>query len=315
MAIDIPRDFLGKGISDVPSIVMKPTENSRGKPLIGAAVKVADGLFWTALSAAESDVSVNLDLLESQDWIDLPLVYETGQRAILAFGKGTDGEQVFREAMAAWGTPQKEDFAIAKQSNNVIGDNPAVKALSGFLNRLKLSVLMADCQSGGCDDPVRVIRSCSTVIGAPDQSNEVLSDAYTSRGAAEEVLGKFDQSLADLDEAVQLNPLNPRPRLERGYTHQSMRNYDQAIADYTEAIRLRPTYALAYCDRSGAYGEAGNWDRSLADADEAIRLDGSIACAYINRGMAYSNKGTPLERSLSTLKRFDSALRGCPALC
>ena len=31
-------------------------------------------------------------------------VYETGQRAILTFEKGTPGERVFQKAMAAWTT-------------------------------------------------------------------------------------------------------------------------------------------------------------------------------------------------------------------
>ena len=39
-----------------------------------------------------------------RDWIDLPFVYETGQRAILTFEKGSQGDQVFQKAMAAWKT-------------------------------------------------------------------------------------------------------------------------------------------------------------------------------------------------------------------
>ena len=102
VVIDIPGDFPGKGIRSVPRIVMKPTEEARGQPLIGAAAKVADGFFWIALSAAAADVTTNLDLLKSQDWIDLPFVYETGQRAILTFEKGSSGDQVFQKAVAAW---------------------------------------------------------------------------------------------------------------------------------------------------------------------------------------------------------------------
>ena len=36
------------------------------------------------------------------EWIDLPFTYETGQRAILTFEKGSQGDQVFEKAMAAW---------------------------------------------------------------------------------------------------------------------------------------------------------------------------------------------------------------------
>jgi len=100
--IDAPSDMPGKGIKKVPRIVMKPTEEARGQPLVGAEAKITDGFFWIALSAADADISANLALLRERDWIDLPFVYETGQRAILTFEKGTQGDQVFQKAMSAW---------------------------------------------------------------------------------------------------------------------------------------------------------------------------------------------------------------------
>jgi hypothetical protein len=100
--IDAPSNMPGKGIKKVPRIVMKPTEEARGQPLVGAEAKITDGFFWIALSAADADISANLALLRERDWIDLPFVYETGQRAILTFEKGTQGDQVFQKAMAAW---------------------------------------------------------------------------------------------------------------------------------------------------------------------------------------------------------------------
>jgi hypothetical protein len=102
--IDAPADMPGKGIKKVPRIVMKPTEEARGQPLVGADAKITDGFFWIALSAAEADISANLALLRERDWIDLPFVYVTGQRAILTFEKGTPGERVFQKAIAAWST-------------------------------------------------------------------------------------------------------------------------------------------------------------------------------------------------------------------
>jgi hypothetical protein len=94
--------FPGKGIGNVPRVMMKPAEDARGQPLIGASAKVADGFFWIALSALDADVQANLAMLRDRNWIDLQLVYDTGQRAILTFEKGTAGDRVFSEALAAW---------------------------------------------------------------------------------------------------------------------------------------------------------------------------------------------------------------------
>ena len=102
VVVDAPASFPGKGIRDVPRLVMKPGEDARGQPLIGASAKVADGFFWIALSGVEADVTANLGLLKGREWIDLPLVYENGQRAILTFEKGNPGDRVFDKALTAW---------------------------------------------------------------------------------------------------------------------------------------------------------------------------------------------------------------------
>jgi hypothetical protein len=102
VVLETPATFPGKGIRDVPRIVMKPAEDARGQPLIGASAKVADGFFWVALSGVDTDVTANLRLLKDREWFDLPLVYESGQRAILTFEKGTAGDRVFDQTLAAW---------------------------------------------------------------------------------------------------------------------------------------------------------------------------------------------------------------------
>jgi hypothetical protein len=99
----LPPDFPFGGISNVPSILMKQSEQTRGSPLAGLAVKVTSGFFLVGLSATEGDIHRNLELLKERSWFDIPLVYNNGRRAILAIEKGTPGDRVFKEAFAAWG--------------------------------------------------------------------------------------------------------------------------------------------------------------------------------------------------------------------
>jgi hypothetical protein len=97
---DGPKSTSGRGIGEVRGVAMKRAEPERGVPLSALATKIGDGLFRIALSA--TDVSTNVTLLGEGEWIDMPFVYDTGQRAILAFEKGPTGDRVFREALAAW---------------------------------------------------------------------------------------------------------------------------------------------------------------------------------------------------------------------
>ncbi len=101
--IDTPAGFPGGGIKAVPALVMKPTEESRGQPLDGAAAKVADGYFWIAFANDGPTMQQNIALLRERNWIDIPIVYDNDQRAILTLEKGTPGQRVFDKAFAAWG--------------------------------------------------------------------------------------------------------------------------------------------------------------------------------------------------------------------
>jgi hypothetical protein len=99
---NLPADFPGGGVANVPGILMKQSEQARGTPLAGLAVKVTNGFFLIGLSAVEADVQRNVQLLKDRPWFDLPIVYTNGGRAILAMEKGPPGDRAFAEAFAAW---------------------------------------------------------------------------------------------------------------------------------------------------------------------------------------------------------------------
>jgi hypothetical protein len=98
----LPADFPSGGISNVPGILMKQAEQTRGTPLAGLAVKVTPGFYLIGLSNAETDKDRNLQLLKERGWFDIPVVYNNNRRAILALEKGTPGERVFADAFKAW---------------------------------------------------------------------------------------------------------------------------------------------------------------------------------------------------------------------
>jgi hypothetical protein len=99
----LPADFPEGGIGNVPGVLMKQDEQARGLPLAGLAVKVTNGYFLIGLSAVDADVQRNVQLLKERDWFDIPIVYTSGKRAILALEKGTPGVRAFEEAFRAWG--------------------------------------------------------------------------------------------------------------------------------------------------------------------------------------------------------------------
>ncbi|TAK48954.1 MAG: hypothetical protein EPO23_05735 [Xanthobacteraceae bacterium] len=92
----------GGSVGNVPGVLMKQNEQTRGTPLAGLAVKVTDGFFLIGLSNVEADRQRNIMLLKERPWFDVPIVYTNQRRAILAIEKGSPGERAFADAFMIW---------------------------------------------------------------------------------------------------------------------------------------------------------------------------------------------------------------------
>ncbi|MCV6600193.1 MAG: hypothetical protein OIF54_01290 [Cohaesibacter sp.] len=90
-------------ISEIPGLIMKPTEDSRGQGLFGEPVRIADDLHWIALNAGEKALRYNLELLALRQWIDIPILFKSGRRGILTIQKGESGKVVMEDALRQWG--------------------------------------------------------------------------------------------------------------------------------------------------------------------------------------------------------------------
>jgi hypothetical protein len=93
-------------VRDVGLLQFKNEETVRGTPVAGLPVPVKENLFLIGLSNLASDVERNTELMLRRNWIDLPIRFTSGQRAILSFEKGLAGEQVLNEAFRQWGGGQ-----------------------------------------------------------------------------------------------------------------------------------------------------------------------------------------------------------------
>ena len=57
---NLPADAPGGGVQNIPGVLMKQAEQTRGVPLAGLAVKVTPGFFLIGLSSMETDVQRNV---------------------------------------------------------------------------------------------------------------------------------------------------------------------------------------------------------------------------------------------------------------
>jgi hypothetical protein len=94
--------FEGGGVDNILRIAFKGSEAAPGAPLIGIPAKIADGYFLVALSNNDAERNQNTQLMLQQQWIDIPIAYRSGRRALVTMEKGIPGNKVFQDAIRAW---------------------------------------------------------------------------------------------------------------------------------------------------------------------------------------------------------------------
>ncbi|MCB4771008.1 hypothetical protein LGR54_20575 [Ancylobacter sp. Lp-2] len=99
----LPPDFDYGNVSSVPGIQAMASEGAQGAPLRGLAVRVAPGYFLVGLLSGDREQQYNMSMLFSRGFLNVPVVFENGRRAILVVEKGAAGEEAFRTAFTAWG--------------------------------------------------------------------------------------------------------------------------------------------------------------------------------------------------------------------
>ena len=118
------------------------------------------------------------------------------------------------------------------------------------------------------------------------------AEALACRGRAWREAGEPKKGLADLNEALLLEPDNPGWLSNRGLIYDDLGEYDRAIRDYDRAIQLGSSDALLYNNRGLAHKANKEYDAALRDYSQAIRLDPRMSDAFFNRGNAYKARGT-----------------------
>jgi tetratricopeptide (TPR) repeat protein len=129
---------------------------------------------------------------------------------------------------------------------------------------------------------------CSAVIESGHESGRTLSMAFCNRGHVLIEKQEYDRAIADLNQAIAIDPGYACSYNNRGRAFVFKGDYDGALADYNQAVRLDPKFALAYNNRADVWLHKGDLDRTIDDLSTAIRLDSKFVLAYTNRCRAWS---------------------------
>lgn len=129
--------------------------------------------------------------------------------------------------------------------------------------------------------------------------------AWNLRGSALFDTGETDRAIADFNEALRRLPNNGTILHNRANAFLRKQDYARALADYDEAVRQNPREALVHQNRGQTRQAMGDLDGALADMNSAVRFGPRVPLAFIGRGVVFRAKGDP-DRAIAD---FDEAIR------
>ena len=133
--------------------------------------------------------------------------------------------------------------------------------------------------------------------------------AYDRRGSAYYYRGEYAKSIADYNQAIELNKgQEPIEFYMRGLSRQNLGMTEAALDDFTHAITLGYDHANAYIARGRAYTYKGLKAEAVADFTRAIERDATGTLVYGLRGIALVH----LKRYQEALPDFDRYLPSTP---
>jgi tetratricopeptide (TPR) repeat protein len=132
---------------------------------------------------------------------------------------------------------------------------------------------------------------CSAVIGFSPFRGAFMAFAFEGRARIAMRHGDARSAIADLDQAIRLNPNRAAFFRDRGLAHRQNGDLHLAIADLDQAIALDPKRAAPYTNRGLALADTGDLDRAILSYNTAIRLAPADAEALAGRGLALLAQG------------------------
>jgi S1-C subfamily serine protease len=128
-------------------------------------------------------------------------------------------------------------------------------------------------------------------IAALPPSTQLNAEDYLISGTDKYEKGDFRGALADLNQAITLNPKDSDAYNNRGVLkYEKLNDVQGALSDYNQAIALDPKNSLAYHNRGFLKDEKLNdVQGALSDYNQAIALNPKFSNAYYNRGLLKKN--------------------------
>ncbi len=160
---------------------------------------------------------------------------------------------------------------------------------------------------------VNKVKEQITQLGIAINNRPDDASNYLDRAILYSSIKSYNESFADYDKAIQLNPTNPMAWFSRANTRfkllelihtfdepalpenamdktkkkeeHSDHTYDMVISDYNKTLALDPSFTYAWFNNANTKTLIGDYKGAVNDLTKAIKLEPTLSDAYFNRGL------------------------------
>jgi len=100
--------------------------------------------------------------------------------------------------------------------------------------------------------------------------------------------GELDMALAQIQEAIDINPANAAWHFNKGLTLDALERFNEAIETYRAALELTPDDPEILNSLAVDYTRSGQYDRALATFERIQQIDPTFEPCYCNRIITYT---------------------------
>lgn len=192
-------------------------------------------------------------------------------------------QSVFMEAQRAFAVETERAFA-AHDYDRVITLMNSVVASNVDPVRASVAIMYRGNAYGAKGDLVKAMADLDEALKLNPQN----AQAYRWRAVALVKTGDLDGGLRDLTEAIRFDPKSSVYFLMRAKIFAAQHNPPATLDDLNKVIELNPKDAEGYSLRATMYMRTGDNEKALAEANRAIQLDPNNVAAYSCRLNVYT---------------------------
>lgn len=151
---------------------------------------------------------------------------------------------------------------------------------SGYLGRARLSLEKGDTVAASADIDKALSINKNNINGYIMRADIAISRSQD-----------FESALADMNEAIRLQPRLPGLYVNRAYLRYSLDDFFGAMADFDYALQLDPLNETALFNRALLEMETSANDKAIDDLNRLLEIDPANTRAYYNRAVVANAKG------------------------